>query len=331
MSDIVFSKNRKFLLLLSFAVVQFITAGCGNNSVNEAERHMFSAAIPVSEMSLRENLDSPTKQMLEIVNHAQQFLSDRLDLKKNEIMYYAPLTCPALCWELVSVKAASLEVLSRQYFYSEQTAVTAAEEAAAQGKETVIIPHKSIYMISERPSPVFPALRTLKYEELAEWTIREILDAYFSRTLKNYTDDGLLIFATEQATLAFLRHSVNPSSSVISAYMSKMHDDRTFAILFQEYQNRIKTLYSLNLGEEEFSRQKNYLIKVWIDNYTFLYPERFITSAYSDFPKRTMSAAELAAWKNPYTFYGDWEELYIPYRNIFVFIADLPEVYGRKN
>jgi len=252
-----------------------------------------------------------TKKLLELCRDIAAFSADRYGLEAQaEAFRYLPGRGDGMAWRLTVAPAHSLNDSRVSYYTDKAAAERAARKSEAKGKSAFVEPWDSLGFLGLAPTPLTDSLSRLSYDRLVEWINRELFSAALPKGLSPAERDSFAAFAAEAATKDYLAAKLTLASPLLGNYISSKRDERTFALLFPDFRSRIENLYAQSPFPQDWQKQRDFLMKTWLQDYRLNYPNRFITNLYSDFGRVQPSDAELASWREQQPGYEDWNKRY---------------------
>ena len=270
-----------------------------------------SASVPLGTELGAKATSAETQKLLELCRDIAAFSADRYGLKDQvEALRYLPGHSDGIAWRLTVAPAHSLKGARVSYYTDKAAAERAARKSEAKGLSAYVEPWDSLGFLGLAPTPLNDSLAKLSYDRLVEWINRELFSAAIHKGVSDADHDSFVAFAAEVATRDYLAAKLTPASPLLGNYISSKRDERTFALLFPDFRSRIENLYAQSPLPGDWQKQRDFLMKTWLQDYRLNYPNRFITNLYSDFGRVQPSDAELASWREQQPGYEDWNKRY---------------------
>lgn len=289
------------------AALALSLSSCGNL---EAGR-LYSKAEPLGKAAAAANMNPDTRRMLELAREAASFAARSYGLAEEEKeLRYLPGSRPHLGWRLVVAAPLSVAPLSVAYFADEGKARAAGEKAASGGKAILLEPRESLRPLAKRAAPLLESFSAWPYERIVEWVNLQLFESAIASSKKAKELEGFAAFAAEEATVAFLKRQLSPSSPILGRYIAEKRDERAFAALFPDYRSRFEGLYAQKPLPEDWEKRREFLSRTWLQDYWNNYPNRFLTNRFRDFGRKPPTDVELAAWSSPFAGREGWERRY---------------------
>lgn len=300
-------QTKKFSTILFTLSIFLFFVSCGNMQING----IASKAKPVSTAKAVPGLNPEIKRMLELAQQVEAFAAKEYGIvNPAKEMRYLSGSRAHLAWRLVIAEKQSVKPFSVTFFTDEAKAKLAEADATKQNKFANLQPVEFLRSISDKPSPLLESFVSWPYEKIVEWVNLQLFESACA-SAKNAKDlEGFSVFASEQASIEFMRKQLPPDSPVLGRYMSGKRDERTFAALFPDFKSRFETLYAQKPLPADVEKRRDFLASTWIADYRSTYSNRFITNLYADFGKAMPSDVEIAAWENKYKNWNKWEALF---------------------
>ena len=271
-----------------------------------------TASIPLEKALGAKATSAETRKLLELCRDIAAFSAERYGLQKQAAsLRYLPGRGEGVAWRLSVAPPHSLEGARVSYFTERTAAERAEKKGEAKGKSAFVEPWDSLGFLGLVPTPLTDSLSKLSYDRLVEWINRELFSAAVSGKASATDRDSFVAFAAEVATRDYLAAKLTPASPLLGNYISSKRDERTFALLFPDFRSRIENLYAQSPLPEDWQKQRDFLMRTWLQDFRLNYPNRFITNAYSDFGRAQLSDAELASWRELQPRYEDWNKRYV--------------------
>lgn len=265
--------------------------------------------------------------MIDSATEVMQFCTSEYGIKANKnLLKFLPGSAPALSWELTAVSPLTLKPAVHTVFSTEDAALAKKAALEKDGKEVFIVARNPL-MLGNKPAPLLESWISWTYERKIERVMQLIMYQYAVKELKRKDADTLALFLAEKATEDFLRKKLNPASPILSRYISEKRDERTFAVLFPDFAVRVQNLYENkdpSLNAEAVEKTRTLLLRTWLADFHQKYADRFLTNTFVHFGDPIPGDAEIAAWKNQYTAWNDYNEAFTKAgENLAVFLRQL--------
>jgi predicted aminopeptidase len=253
------------ILILALGLVLFVLTGCSPLYVFQAayeEGKILWRRQPIERMLERPDLDSDTREKLQLVLAVREYAQEPLKLRvRGSYASYSYVDRPTLSYVLMAAPKTDLRPYTWSYpfvgsfpykgFFSKEAAEAEAERFQARGYDTYIRTSPAFSTLGWFDDPVLAHL--LKYDKvtLAEVIFHELLhNTLFVKGQVSF-NESLANFVGRQAAVLFFRERSGEGSPEFEKAAQSLQEELEFSAFIQTVADSLRTVYAQELPEEE--------------------------------------------------------------------------------
>ncbi|NLJ09365.1 MAG: hypothetical protein GX438_03365 [Treponema sp.] len=297
----------KYLFILSF----FLLFSCSQESA------VFTGSLSLVEAEKRYSANPEVSQFIKLARDVIAYSNKKYAMKVDErSLRFVPGSSESLAKRLIALPKQSLKPATDALYYDTKALDAQKTKAEQSGLETLVQNENPLW-IAGKPAPFLESWARWPYDRQVERVFQVLFYQYVTTTVKQKDAEGLSRFLAEKTTEEYLLTTLGGASPVLARYISEQRDEKTFAVLFSDFAERVINLYTHrdpSATTETIEASRTQLLKVWIAEYKKRYTERFLTNRYGNFGDRIPGDAEILAIQHQLSLLGPWKEYQGQYR-----------------
>jgi predicted aminopeptidase len=259
------------ILILALGLVLFVLTGCSPLYVFQAayeEGKILWRRQPIDRMLQRPDLDSDTREKLQLVLAVREYAQEPLKLRvRGSYASYSYVDRPTLSYVLMAAPKTDLRPYTWSFplvgsfpykgFFSKEAAEAEAERFQARGYDTYIRTSPAFSTLGWFDDPVLAHL--LKYDKvtLAEVIFHELLhNTLFVKGQVSF-NESLANFVGHQAAVLFFKEHYGEKSLEFERATRSKGDELEFSAFVEQVAESLKAVYARDLDDEEKLRLRH--------------------------------------------------------------------------
>jgi len=225
---------------------------------------------PITEVLARSNLDTATREKLEMVLQVRKFVEQDLGFKTSgSYQTVTEIANPPIVYVVTAAPRTKLEPYTWWFpivghvaykgFFKQNEAKEEAQRLEAQGYDTYIRPASAFSTLGWFADPLLPHLLKYDSETLANIIIHELFHTTFYVKGQSVFNESLANFAGHRGVIAFLAKEQGGASAVTRKAVITWERELTLANFLNGAAEQLNGLYNSTLTETEKLQQREHM------------------------------------------------------------------------